>query len=378
MKTTALLFILFPIVLNAQELVLDLNAENLTLLAIKSSPPDVVEAFLIKKVKTEHTKEYFQALKNKTGIDALVKQVKQDLDKELDAVSNHQAFKLSKAVKYSLQESKPPTIQISSLFPDVVLSVFRGYDTQKGLPDYFNLLMANLEILNSIEIDKSKWIEFQEKQQKTVWAEVILTVSNYQNQQGFQTVIKRIDLFKDKTKKQLLASIVEDRSYNEVVDGWVLSDGFTTRLVGIHAFSVLSYRLQDRISKNLVLNNICEKTDIVDGHQVLMCIHNYTQNSKIIAIFIGGILAQVDLVINSKLADREKQTIIRHLTGGLKTNQTLFKHEPNVWEKYLVDFSYDPSAFGVIKKAGEENTNKYKLVFSMKSQATSKLFEANQ
>ena len=378
MKIIILCLILSSFALSAQEVVMDLSAENLTMLVLKSSPVDVVDEFITKKMKSDHAKEYYKTLKNKTGKKELYRRVQENLEKQLLNVSDQQVFKFSKKIRYSIDNDKLSSIHINDLFPDVVHTIFRDYTALKGFPDYFNLLMTNLEILDHIEIKEKNLSKIQQKEQKTIWAEVILTVSNYQNQLSFQTVIKRIDLYTDKTKKQLLGSVTEDRGYNEIVDAWLLSDGFTTKLVGIHAFSVLGYRLQDRITKSLVLSNYCEKPTKINKHQVLVCIHSYTQHSKVIAIFIGGILAQLDLVINNKLEASEKQTIISHLKNGLNRNRSKFKNEQKLWEKHFVDFAYYPSAFNTQKNSGANNPNKYKLIFSMASQATNRLFEVKQ
>ncbi len=377
MKASVFLFFFFSFFLQAQEPALDLNAQNLTLQAIKSSPAEIVKAFIIKKTKSEYTKEYFKTVKNNTGAEELFEKVQRVLEKEWQGISKQQIYKFSKEIKYTLKKGQTATIQINNLFSGATyITLFREYNSFEGLPDYYNLLLANLDILSSIKIDENKWTEVQ--QQKSTWAEVTLIVSNYQNQQSFQTVIKRIDLYKDKEKTQLLSTVIEDRSYNAIVSDWLLSDGFTTKLVGIHAFSVLGYRLQDRINEAILLSNTCEKSTKINSHQVLMCVRPYTQNSKTIAIFIGGILAQVDLVINNNLAAKEKQTIIRHLSNGLKTNRKHINEVQSTWEEYSVDFSYYPNAFKALKITDVNESNKYKLVFSMASQATNKLFEVNQ
>ena len=378
MKTYILLILLFPIVLNAQESVLDLNAENLTLLALKNSPPEIVEAFVIKRVKSDHAKEYYHALKNKTGTEGLIERARQNLEDSLLEVSTQQTFKFSKAIKYTVVKNQLATIRIHSLFPGVVHSIHRGYDSQEGLPSHYKLLLANLEILNAIKINQSMLTTLQQEQQNSIWAEATLLVSKYQNQQDFQAVIKRIDLYKDKTKSQLLISLTEDRNHNDIVDNWLLSDGFTTKLAGIHAFSVKGYRLQDRISKGFVLGKICEKSIKVSSHQVILCLLPFTKNSKVVTIYIGGILAQMDLLVNNKLDANETKVIVGHLLHGLKVKMNFLLGEQKKWTKYSVDFSFSPSAFKVLESADLSESSMYRLLFSMKSQATSKLFEVKQ
>jgi len=377
MKTVIFLFFFFSFCLHAQEAVLDLNDKNLTLQAIKYGPSNVVKAFVFKKAKSEYTKEYYKTIKKNKGADELLNKVRQVLEKEWQGISRQQTYKFSKEAKYTLKKGKTATIQLNNIFSGApYIAVFRGYDSFDWLADYYNLLLANLDILSAIKIDEDKLAELQ--QQKSVWVDMTLIVSKFQNQQSFQTVIKRVDLYKDKAKTQLIATVFEDRNYNAIVSDWLLSDGFTTKLAGIHAFSVLGYRLQDRINQAFLFGNSCEKVKKINNHQVLMCVQPLTQNSKTIAIFIGGILAQVDLLINSKLQAKEKQTITRLLATGLKTGSNISKQEQSTWQKYAVDFSYYPDAFNVSKTKTNNESNTYKLVFSMASQATNKLFEVKQ
>ena len=376
MKASIFCLILFQIAtLQAQDNVLDLNAENLTLLALKSSSPDVLEAYVSKLLKSKYTKEYFKALKNKALMKELNQRVKQDLELSLSGISEKQMFRLSKMVKYTPSKQTSESIQVDKLFPQLVYPVYRSYDQEEGLPDYFNLLMSNLQLLNDIKIEPELFLELVNSKQKTVFVETNLMISKYQNQQDFQVLIESIHLYKGKNKKQLIATKSTSKKLKKNFDNWMLSDGFSTKLVGIHSFSVLGYRLQDRINKTLILNNICEESNIINNHKVLTCIHSFTENSQIILIYIGGILAQLDLIINNQLNTIERNTLIKNLSMDLKAPRDFFSGEYKYWGKYASDFHLYPEVFSFNEGNKSNISGKNKLVFSMASHATTAIFE---
>jgi len=362
---------------------IDLNQENLTLLALKYSSSEVITEYARYSLKSKHPKQYFQALKNKSQMQELIDVETATLNQRLLEVPKQQTFRMTKEVNFAITDNNQFLIQIKSLYPHIYESVFRSYDINKGLPDYFNLLIANLEILNKIKLEKKDMDYLNQFNVKKLFADVVIEVLNYQNQHEFQTVIKRIDLYANKNKKVLLTTLKESKNTDEIINNWLLSDGFTTDLAGIHAFSVLGYRLQDAIRKHYVLNNTCEKAEKIAKHQVLFCKHGYTESSMILATYIGGVLSQIDLIAKNNIDHLQSNKIIMSLRNGLKKPQTFFNASTQKWNKYFVDFSYYPEALNlskknkVSKKGNNLDQYQYNLVFSMSSQATQKIFEEN-
>jgi hypothetical protein len=368
-------FIIFSSLASANEKSLALTADNLTLLALKNSPENIVDDYTFSLLKSNHTKKYFQLQNNKEQLNELLKTVKSELVLKLADVPNKSEFSFSKKIKFTLNKNSPPSINIENLFPNVIHAVLRSFKINKGLPDYFDLLISNLNILNTIAIEETQLNKLHQSKKKELFVEATLVISNYQNQQDFQVVIKELHLYLTKNKKTLLASIKEDRSYEAIVENWLISGGLSTKLIGIHAFSLFGHRVQDTIRKTNILNNSCKKTNNINNHIVLTCKIPYTENSLIISVYVGGILAQLDLIVNNDISEKESRQITRSLTIGLKKPYQFFTGVDKKWDKFFVDFSFFPLALDVQNSPDEYP---YNLLFSMTSQNINKIFQEAQ
>jgi hypothetical protein len=358
----------------------ELTADNLTLLALKNSPDQVINDYALSLLKSNNTKKYFQIRNDEEQLNALLKIQKSELILKLAKVPNKSHYTFIKKVKFSLNKESSSSINVGYLFPTVAYSILRSYKINNGLPDYFDLLFANLNILSAIKVEEKLLNKLLASKNKELYIEVNLIISNYQNQQDFQVVINEIYLFLDKNKKILLASVKENKSYETIVKNWLLSGGLSTKLSGVHAFSLFGYRIQDTIRKSTILDNSCEKTGAINNHIVLTCKTSYTENSLLISVYVGGILAQLDLIANKNISKKEAMEIINHTTIGLNKPRHFFSGVDKKWNKHFVDFSFSPNALEVTNTNQQEsninlNTNQYKLVFSMTSQSIKKMFQ---
>jgi len=368
-------FIIFSSLASANEKLLALTADNLTLLALKNSPEKVVDDYVFSLLKSNHTKKYFKIQNNKEQLNELLKTVKSELALKLADVPNKAKFTFSKKIKFTLNKNSPPSINIENLFPNIIHPFLRSFKINQGLPDYFDLLISNLNILNTISIEETQLNKLHQSKKKELFVETTLEISNYQNQQDFQVVINEVNLYLTKNKNTLIASIKEDRKYETIVENWPVSGGLSTKLIGVHAFSLFGHRIQDSLKKTYITDNSCKKTNRINNHIVLTCKTKYTENSLIISVYVGGILAQLDLIVNNNLSEPEARQITRSLTIGLKQPYQFFTGVDKKWDKYSVDFSFFPQALDV-KNSLEEYP--YNLVFSMASQNINKIFQEAQ
>lgn len=359
----------------ANEKPIELNSDNLTLLALKYSPPDVLSDHVLREVKTKHTKQYYKIRKQPEELAKLIEKVRKEVELSLSKISRNQLFRQSTTVSYGIVKEPQQTIQISDLSPNISYAIFRSYKINKGLPDYFKLLIANLEILDNIKVNGLMFEELKTNHKKSMYVDVIYRVTDYQNEQYFQAVVQDIKLYKDPKKTNLITELKEQSENKSIIENWLLAEGFSTKLVGIHAFSVLGYRLQDEIRKSQVLYGNCKKAYKINTHRVLICEHRYTENSIIIAIYIGGILAQMDLLAESGISQDEKDAIVSNISQGLNNSKSKFTRKQKSWTKYAVDFNFLPLGFEFTPE--QIKKDKLQLVFSMSSHATNKIFEGH-
>lgn len=360
----------------ANEKSIELNSENLTLLALKNSSQEVLSEYVLSEVKLKHSNEYFKLIKKPNELKLLIEKVKQDVEMSISNLSDQQLFTQELTTKFVLNKNNPK-INISSLFPTFHFPILRNHNQHNTRSKYLNLIIANFKIIYGIEIDEIKKEELLNKNLKNIYLNINYAVSKYQNERNFQSIIQSIDIYEDKNKSLLITTINEKESYNDIVDNWVLSEGFSTNLTGIHAFTFLGYRLQDQIYKSYILNNLCEKSQIINKHRVLICKYDFTNNSFIRATFIGGVLAQIDLIANQNIQLLEAKSILKKLSSGFKDKKFNVTSEQYFWTKHNANFNYYSGWFNstVPELNAVDDIDKYKLVFSMSAHRTNKLFE---
>lgn len=364
---------------------LEINPDNLTLLALKYSSKEVVNEYASYLARSKHSKTFFKYIKNKPKRLELISQVENDLKSEIAKMPKSPEFIYTKEVRLAPAGGEL-LFNINKFSTGTVFSVFREYSKNEGLPDYFYLLFANLEILQKVKFNKTNLVKIQElretKNIKHAYVEARLVLTNYQNQQDFQVVIKEISVYADKSKKLLLATKHEKRTATKISNEWLLAGGFTNRLVGIHAFSVFGYRLQDMMNHVVSLQKFCKKTTRIGTHQIIICELPYGDNAKLVTKYIGGKFAQLDILTTNKLTPLEQKDILRNLSTSLKKPHAFFKDKIRKWSQHLSDFEFYPDVF--FDRPSKEISTLFKfdknpaLVFTMTSQATKKLIEKSK
>lgn len=350
------LSVIFLLLLNsivlADESLLEFNSENLTKIALKNSSNEVLNEYAFHILKTQKTSEYFKYRKDKKKIAELIKEERRLLDESLKTIPTKAKLIYKINTNYHSFDPKTSVINIGNKFAGKKQSIFRANDKIKGLPNYFLLLIPNLEIQNSIKIIKKNYERRQKYlrkisqiNNKNVYIEYILSLEKYQNQHSFQTVIDKISIYTSKNKKSLLGSKVETRNHKKLINNWLLSDGITNPLVGIHAFHFSNNRLQDQLSSNSQMAMFCKKTKKIGIHQVVICKKHFSQNTDLIINYLGGKIAQIDLIAIGKISSSETHIIQSKIKKFLKLPSLNLQYSAVTWNDFNVDFILYSDAF---------------------------------
>ncbi len=330
----------------------ELNVEDLTLLALKNSSEEVVEEYAFHILKTNKIKEYFKVFKDKTKVKGLIEREKKILTKSLKNVPNKQKFVYKKLFKYDSYNEANSIMDISNTIDGDLMSVYRNSDQLTFMPNYFLLLISNTDLLKNIKINTSRfqhflnyWKNSSQNYNNNLYLEITLSIEKYQNNQDFQTVIEKIDIYTSRNKQTILATIVENRNKQNLIENWLLSDGYTNKLIGIHAFQFAKQRLQDQMLHTQGLKEICFKTKKIANHQVVTCKKPFTQNSDLVFSYVGGKVAQIDLVAIAKLNDQDISFIQNNIKNFLKVPKIDFKYKVLYWQDFDVKFQLYSDAF---------------------------------
>jgi hypothetical protein len=210
-----------------------------------------------------------------------------------------------------------------------------------------------------------------------------LSILKYQNQQDFQVVIKEFSIYTSSNKKHLIVNVSEKRKFEDIINSWLLSDGYTNKLVGIHSFSVLGFRLQDSLDHVLYIKDKCKKTSKIGDHQVVVCEFDFSDNSKLVGTYLGGKFAQLEIVATNSLRVDEQKKVIKTLTKELKLDKNFLQDKHLKWDYKASVFIYNPNAFvfenvlleNFIELNQLANNPSSKVIFSMISEATLKLIK---
>ena len=371
----------------SEDNVLELNDKNLTSLALKNSADESLDKYALFMLKTENSNEYYTFRKDPEKLKQLIKVQKNKLNMRLKIFPDHPRFILKQTIKIESYDKQQGLINIRDILHGSIKTIARK-NSKDGLPTYFFLLMANLEILNNIKVDKTTAdnLQLEKNKSKPYYLEATLTLPRYQNNKNFQAVIENIKIFTSENKKQLLAVKTENRKSEEIINNRLLTDGITNKLIGIHSFAFFGYRLQDLMGENVSLRKICKKTIKLKSHQVVVCTNNYSENSAIIITYVGGIIAQLDLIATGKLSLMEKKKLSKFLMLHLGQTKAMFQLDSLFWTKYNVDFKFYADAFFdktsveskfyfPYNKPNEIQPSEHTLIVTMMSQATKKLIQ---
>ena len=366
---------------------LQLNDENLTSLALKNGGEEKLDKYALFMLKTQNSSEYYKFRKNPEKLKQLIKVQKDKLNIRLEGFPDNPEFILKQTIKIESYDKEKETINIRKILHSSIKTITRK-TSKDGLPTYFLLLMANLEILTNVKVDKiiADNIQLKQNKSKPYYLEAVLTLPKYQNNKNFQAVIKNIRIFASENKKQLLAAKTESRKNEEIINNWLLSDGISSNLIGIHGFSFFGHRLQDMMGETVPLRNICKKTIRLKSHQVIVCTKTYSENAAIIVTYLGGVIAKLDLIATGKLTLTEKKRLSKFIMLYLTQTKSLFEHDSISWAKYNVDFEFNGDAFFDKKsveskfyfpynKLNEIQPSEHTLIVTMMSHATKKLLK---
>ncbi len=365
-----LIYITLPSVANEE--VLELNAENLTLLALKNSSQEAIDEYVLYLVKSTKTKEYFKAMRDKDKLDALLKQEKDNLATKLSKINKLGRYKLKKTFTYKSYNEATSTLNLGQIISNNVVDIFRAYDDLHYLPSAFLLLIPNAEIMQKVQVNKKRfnhllnyWKKNSQDYNKSLYLEIVFKIEKYQNNNDFQATIERFDIYSSKHKKALLASKVETRKHSDLITNWLLSGGFSNPLIGIHAFSFFGLRLQDQLVVHESLNEICKINKKVGIHQTIICEQPYTKNTEIIVSYLGGRIARIDVVSINPLSKFEINKIKQDIKRFLKVSDLEFKFNYSFiqWSSYGVDFKLFSASF--LNKQSEDSN--YKNMFKANS-----------
>jgi len=389
------LLLITVVVISAEEK-FELTADNLTLLALKNSPAKKINSYALVLAKTQNSTEYYSVRKDSEKLAELIQRKTQELTTSLAKISNKSHFTLSQKIRYESYDEKTGQLQIQKIIQGSTKGILRSKHRDDGLPDHFFLLFANIELLNDIKVDKNKFAKLLKKRSnknsqtsKELYIEITLVLAKYQNNKNFQTVIKNISIYASKAKKLLLASKQETHKTTDIINKSLLADGITNKLIGIHAFSFFGYRLQDRMADVIKHQSFCEKTIKMGKHQIIVCKKQHSANVNLVITYIGGVIAQLDLIATGKLSFEEKKKTSKYIMRQLTRTKSLFQSPNEKWSKYGVDFNfYSDAFFGKTsiesqyhfsyKKTNDPIETGNTLIINMISQATKKLIEENK
>ncbi len=350
---------------------LPINSDNLTYLALNHLSPQTLQDFIIRLAKNKDIRAYYKAKKEEKSYQALLDSVKQEIQPKLNKIGKSALFKQGQVVTVVAINEKNGELKLSHPINSAVQTLQNSYAKIKGLPAFYFLLFANTEIKDRIKIkpDVLEEITKQSKTSKfTIYLEQTLKIVEFQNQQEFQVVIQKIDIYRDKSKKQLLGSVSEKRSSANIIKNWLLAGGYTNKLIGIHSFDVFAFRIQDMLADIEKHKNSCKKSKPIGKHLVLECVFPIKQNISLQVTYLGGLLARFSIFAQAGITQKQYQRVIQELRSSLNLKPQFFSNSLKNWKKYSVNFSFFPLDL-------TQKLTKKRLLFTMISDATLKLIE---
>ncbi|MFK8010660.1 MAG: hypothetical protein AB8B80_01375 [Marinicellaceae bacterium] len=340
----------------------DLNSQNIELLALNKSTEDVVKKYVLNIIKTHHSKEYYSIFKDKTKVAEMVEKHTKETLLAASKISEKTDFILKQNVQYNKYDESTSNLKIKSFLIGNSMPISSNKARDDGMPRNFLLLIPNTTMMNNFKVDQKKFNKLIEKRQnnnKKLYMEVTMNLLKYQNLDNFQTVIKEVNIYDNENKTQLLATKKEKANASELIDDWLLSDGYTNKLVGIHAFSFFGYRLQDQMRTINTFKKYCHKTEKLGEHQVVVCKKPLKENGLFLTTFIGGILAKIELVAKSPLTKAEIALIMQTMQKNMNQTKSILNQKHVHWQKYNTDFDFYSDAL----KGQKSELSNYEYAF---------------
>lgn len=370
-----------------------LSVDNLTLMVLKNSSLATQQKYLLAAVKNDPSSNYYKIRKNKEQLQKLLNDRQEQLTAKTAKISHDTLFILEQKVTIESFDQEKGLLTIKNAFKGTSKYFKMPNYRDDGLPNHINVLIANTDLQKNIPIATETYTDLVEKNsfsftEKTpLHATFTFKLPKYQNGNNFQAVITAIDLFTSKKKIHKLTSHKESRDFNQLINDWFLADGFTSKLIGNHSFSFFGYRVQDKILNANTLIEQCKKTIRIGPHQVLVCNNHISENSQLIITYIGGRVAQIDLVATAELTQNEKKLLSTQIMTQLNQERSIFEQDHLHWNKYNVDFDfYSDAFFNQTNKAStyyfKYNSSKptksaFTTIVSIISQATKRQIEEN-
>jgi len=376
-----------------EKLYFELNGENIELLSINYISEPKIRKYVLDRIKTKHSKEYYPIISDREKVEALIDTHTKEVKLLASKLNDKTNFKLTQKVQYTKLDSNNANLVLKNFLLGNTMPISTNKLTDDGMPANFLLLIPNIEMMNNFKVDSKKFQKLisnrKNKKNKSLYMELIFNLVKFQNMDNFQTVIKEVKIYDSEAKNILLATKTESNTNQELIADWLLADGYTNKLIGIHAFSFFGYRLQDLMRTVNSIKDICDKTQKLGKHQVVVCNRHHGDNILIATTYIGGIMAKIDLLAQSTLSERDIKLIKQKIKMNLNQTASILAKKHYHWTQFGVDFDYYSDALkGLKSKMSQYNyefgtSDKYKdlnltLIVSMISQETKILIKENR
>lgn len=370
-----------------------MSYNDLLLLTLNESPETVVNKYVMNLIKKKHPKDYYPIIKDKAKVALLVEKHKKELKLKASKLSAKTNFTITKNIHYSKFDPDTSKLIIKNFLIGNVMTIPAQKFTNNGMPNNYFLLIPNIEMLNNFNVDSKKFQSLVDNNKflknKSLYMEIIVNLIKLQNIENFQTVIKKVNLYESENKEFLLASKTESAPALDLIDDWLLSEGYTTNLIGIHAYSFFGNRLQDPLEIATAIEEFCDKTMKLGIHQVIVCNRPISDNMYLITTYIGGAMGKIDLVAKSALNEGDKKWIIQNLRNNLNKPMSILNKKYSHWSAHHTDFVFYSDAFNYVKSEESKYTyefgtnDKYQsldltLIVSMMAHETKKLIEEHK
>lgn len=372
---------------------LEMNSFNLELLALKSSSKTVVNKYVMNLIKTQHAKEYYPIIKDNEKVDLLVKKHTEELLNKASKLSENTNFKITRDIHYVNFDYDTSKLTLKNFLYGNTMPISNSIFSDNEMPSTFLLLFPTTQIMNDFEVNSKKFQSLIDNNKylknKSLFMEIIVNLVKFQNTDNFQTIIKRVNIYESSNKEFLLASKSDTSTTIDDVNNWLLADGYTNKLFGIHSFSFFGNRLQDQLRTASSIMQYCDKTQKLGIHQVIVCNQKVGDTIFIVTTYIGGIVGKVDLVAESTLSDNDRNLILQKMKVNLNKPKSILNTKHSRWTMHHSEFNFYSDAFNGVKSPNSKynylfGTNKkfsdmdLTLVVSMISHETKNLIEKNK
>lgn len=221
------------------------------------------------------------------------------------------------------------------------------------LPTSYQVLPANAELAEFLpmppgeaEAFKARRMSLRGASKRRLGARVSLRLLDFQNRRDFQAVYSRIELFESPDLAEPLHTLVEERDFDELVEGRLLSEGVTWSVSENHSFNYRGIRLLAVLPENHPGYECRAGGDRLAGHRQVHCrVEAYGRGpaEREERLYVGGRLARVVLHRGEGVTDGQRRQLAFELrklglsdAGGLEESAT--------WESRGATLHFHPAA----------------------------------